>query len=116
MPQVMQFFQRQAVNGGPTTLHSEVYEVSDYSQIVTELRIYFFSGAGTISAVLQDCMDPTFAPDTMWRDVTSQALAITGSVTFSGSGLLRFARMNLTVPTGVTGAILSVEGEGREKT
>lgn len=120
MPQVIQFFTRQAISSAAAgvELHSEVYDVSNYSQIVAQLRIYSYQGSNPISAALQDCMDPAFAPDalgqTVWRNVASTSLAATGSASFSGSGLLRFARMVLTYSNTITAAILAVEGVAHE--
>lgn len=118
MPQIISFIPREAVTGGDATLYSEVYEVSSYAQIVAEIRVHTFAGAGTISAILQDTMEPCLAPDSLWRDAATQtATWPTGNVNvFSGSGLLRFARMKLVIPATLTGAIISVEGEGKEHT
>jgi len=114
--QIIQFFPRQPIAGGAVTLYSEVYDVADYAQIVAQLKIDAYSGTNPISAILQDCMDPVLAPDTAWRNVASNSLASIGSAMLSGSGLLRFARMQLTVSSTVTGTILSVDAVAKEMT
>lgn len=117
MPQMIHFFPRQAFPRGVTDIYSEIYDVSDYAQVVAELKLYAYSGTGSVSAVLQDCMDSTFAPDSLWRDVASQSLAATGvGATFSASALLRFARVKFSMATFTGAVVASVEAEARDKT
>jgi len=114
--QIIRFFPRQAVAGGSATLYSEIYEVPDAAQVITELRLYSYSGTGAVSATIQDSMSPTFAPDTAWRDVASNGLSAVTGLVLSGSGLQRFVRAKLTVASTITGAIVAVEGVTKDPT
>jgi len=115
MPQIIEFFPRQAVPPATgVTIYSEIYEVSDYAQIVARLRLDSFSGTGSISAILQDTMEPGLAPDSLWRSVASQSLGSAAGAVFSAGGLLRFVRMKLDASALTGAAMVTVDAVAKE--
>lgn len=114
MAQIIQFFEKLKFDGN-VTVNSEIFEVTDYIQLVSQLNVSTVTGTNpSISAVLQDTMDPCFAPDAVWRDAASQSLAVAGTGIFTASNLLRFARVRVTSQgTGVS-FIVSVTSVARE--
>ena len=122
MAQIIRFFPKQGVGPLTTavTMYGNSYEIPGIAQIVAELRAYSFSGAGSVSAFIQDCMDPAQAPDTVWRDLASATLtggvgSLSVSAYINASNLQRYCRGKFIV-TNVTGAMLAFEGVGRETT
>ncbi len=62
---MLSFFPRQVVagdEGAPASIYSEVFEVTDYAQIVAEVRVYSANpSVAAIAVDFEESSDPTFS-------------------------------------------------------
>ena len=113
------FFFRQLAGGNSSSggvLYSEIFDVTSFSNMDIELRVYTASADSGVSVVVEGSYDPTFDANS-WSSVGA-SMEVTpsggsGSATQAITGLPRFVRAKVTVPSGVFATIL-MQGVARE--
>jgi hypothetical protein len=116
MARIITFLPKQTITGNDIEIYSEVFDVTEYPRISANFKVDSFWGVGSISAILQDTMEPSLEPAEFWRDVVSAGKnSAPSEAVLTGGGLLRFIRLKLTAGPGISGAVVSVEGRALEK-
>jgi hypothetical protein len=116
MSQAIDFFPRQNLCGNSGTsadFYSEIFDATEFGTLDVELRAYALSGAGSVTALYQECIDPCLN-DGSWSSPYS-ALTVSSSGSASQatySNPLGFVRYKVTVPAGIQ-ATIAVRGVAR---
>ncbi len=111
MAMQLNLFGRQTLIEG--TFYSDIFDVTAYSNVQFELRIFHQNGTGSVEAQLEQTTDPRL---NAWSDAGS-AVSVSGdgkAGTGKASGLLKFLRAEVTIPASTTGAVIEVIGVARE--
>jgi hypothetical protein len=104
MARVVSFCAKQMVGGnqGAMTIYSDVFDVTEASQLVNELRVYGVSATGSvITGQIQETSDPTLG-DSAWSQLSTDFLQTgTGVQKSAIANPQRFVRAKITIPSGV---------------
>ena len=122
MDETLVFFPRQTLcgpaSGGVSAVYySEIFEVTEYSEITFELRVYENTvGAADVTAILLETSDPTFTDDPgglAWEAL--QTITKDKGVAIGrAANPLRFVRMKVALPPiANTQVTLMIEGVAR---
>jgi hypothetical protein len=119
MARVISFCPRQVLAGHAnlnTDNYSEIFDLSDISTLQAEFRVMGVSATtANLVATIEESSDPTLASS--WAvngpTMTITGTAITNPVRSGYSGLQRFVRAKITMPSGVYGTVC-LYGTARE--
>ena len=116
---VIPFFQRQVMAGSQgiaVDFYSDVYSVTDYAFLTTEVVIYSSNpAAATITVYIEGSSDPTLG-NTGFSTLTTIAVLTAGGLgeaRGSTAAPLRFVRARVTMPS-TTYSTVMVQGVARE--
>jgi hypothetical protein len=114
MARVISFFPRGALVGAGT-IFSEIFDVTELSVIVAQLRSVSSSTTTAITGSLEETSDPTLEGGG-WAQLGSNINITPGSVNLNRGTFtnpLRFIRAKIVMPATTT-AVIYLEGVGRE--
>ena len=101
MARVITFFPKQVYMGaqaGPLTVISEIFELSEENELLVELRVHGSNPSSlSLTGQIETTSDSTFV-DSAWKQAGSN-VATTSLQTGTVTGLQRYVRAKLTVPT-----------------
>ena len=126
MAMVLKFFQRVSLEGPyPAKYYSEIFDVTEYSSVVGEVKIPMMFAAMTAAVVVETSSQPDFSPDFIWHTLLTTAptpLVVAGSYPFVAPAAptlslpLRFVRVAILLAGAAGSATLCIEGVAREST
>ena len=114
MAQILNFFPKQQISGG-ATLYSPPFDISQFSGIVIEFRIFAYSGSLAITGSIEESSDPDLDPAS-WSQISSSALSAVGATKFTyANPCLRFLRAKI-VSVSTANGVIAIQGICREAT
>ena len=117
MARVLVFCPKQTLVGTPQSggqdYYSEIFDVTDVSLLTAEMQVFGTTNtAGVVSGFLEETADPAFDAASWTQNGSALVVTGVGLSKQSYSGLQRFVRAKVTLPSGVS-ARLCVDGVGR---
>lgn len=110
MARMINFLPQRSLAGGSTVL-SEIFEVTEFSKLVAELRIFSISGAGVVTGLIEESIDPGLRE---WATLSTFTASAATGIKTAVNDPLRFIRAKVTVPTG-TNAVVGFQAEARQE-